>query len=385
MSTILNARSPYYIKVEPLPFENPIATSYIELTMYSGVFDTDKPVTPTYILEPRPVTNQNYIILEISELVRDYLEANHYEDAIDGVWVYVLTYLFDSNGVAIETNKDSYDLLALDGFGYFNEGVNPRTSTDPTEDSYTPMLLQSNQTIYFVEGRDIRIPLFVEAEPEITSSAGLNVNWEDVNDNWEDVNDIWGSINSFLPIADSDNSLDKINYYEIDSTGLNTGDIITIQSTNGNNQTVVLYLIKYCEQKYEPYRILFYNKFGAIQDIWTTKRSNVQTSTKDESYKTSLMDFSGSPTYSTLRHNNKRFNVESNQSITLNTDFIIEDLNEPIEQMLMSENIWIENETETIPVILKSKSLNRKTIVNDKLIQYTFEFDYAFDTIQNIR
>lgn len=382
MSTIINARSPYYIKLEPSNPLDVLSYANVNLYIYSGSFTTDKPVSATYTLNEKTFLNTNYTILEVSELIRDYLYTEYFTLAIDGVWVEIDYSLYDSSDVLL--NSGNLDYLAFDGFGYLNEGANPRQSTDPTNESHTPMVLQTNQTVYFVKGRDIRIPLFVEPQPTATSNISLGV-WNDVDLYWEAVNVSWEYVNIPIPIPNSNISTEKITYLIIQSDYVETGDTVTIQSNSGNNQTITIKFIEYCEPKFEPYRIIFYNKFGALQDIWTTKKSVISTSVTDESYNSNVMDFTSSPSYSIYKHTKKRFNVKSNQSILLNTDFIIEELNEPIEQMLMSEQAWIENSIETIPVILKSKSLTRKTRVNDKLIQYNFEFNYAFDTIQNIR
>jgi hypothetical protein len=77
-----------------------------------------------------------------------------------------------------------------------------------------------------------------------------------------------------------------------------------------------------------------------------------------------------------------------NQSITLNTDFIDESCNEHIKQLMLSEQIWmtrLTDEEKIVPLKLKSNSLQLKKRVNDKLIQYTMEFDVAADIINNIR
>ena len=61
-------------------------------------------------------------------------------------------------------------------------------------------------------------------------------------------------------------------------------------------------------------------------------------------------------------------------------------MNDPIKQLLLSESVWLEFEDlSVVPVIIKTSSQQFKTGVNDKLIQYTLEFEYAFDTIQNVR
>ena len=73
--------------------------------------------------------------------------------------------------------------------------------------------------------------------------------------------------------------------------------------------------------------------------------------------------------------------------ITLNTGLIDECLNDPIEQLLMAEQIWIEDAAlSTFPVIIRSNSLTRKTGVNNKAeTNHTIEFEFAYDTIQNVR
>ena len=125
MSTILNARSPYYIKITPAA--NTITTVTMSLYIYSGTFTTDKPASAQYTLTKTPLTGNNYVIFEISGLVKDYLDTEYANFSTDGVWVEA-----DS---AITTNVGSesqtLDLLGFEGYGYFETGVNPRESTNP--------------------------------------------------------------------------------------------------------------------------------------------------------------------------------------------------------------------------------------------------------------
>lgn len=380
MSTIINARSPYYEKIDTTSVPN--GSVEFNLYIYSGVFTTDKPASPQYTITKDIGSSQTYTFIEPTELIRDYLYTEYFDEAVDAVWVELDFTLYTNAGTP--TGTGSLDYLAFDGFGYFNEGAQPRTSTNPFDDSYTPMVLQSNTTVYFVRGREIRIPIFSEPNPTITTTIGAGV-WNDVDVFWELVDPTWDSTGTTQNITDSNDSNDKIQYLIIQSDFVIDGDTITIESTTGGQQTTVITLREYCEPKYDPIRVIFYNKFGALQSVWTSKKSVLNTNVTDEQYNTNVMDFSNDPTYSIYKHSQKRFNVKANQSITVNTDFVVEDLNDPIEQMLMSDQIWIETPTETIPVIIKTKSQTRKTSVNDRLIQYTFQFDYAFDTIQNIR
>ena len=52
---------------------------------------------------------------------------------------------------------------------------------------------------------------------------------------------------------------------------------------------------------------------------------------------------------------------------------------------MLSEQVWIKKDGEILPINVKTSSLTYKTSVNDRLINYTIEFDYAFDKINNIR
>jgi hypothetical protein len=69
----------------------------------------------------------------------------------------------------------------------------------------------------------------------------------------------------------------------------------------------------------------------------------------------------------------------------MNTGFIQESFNEVIKQMMLSEQVWVDNGTEVLPVSLNTSSLQFKKSVNDRLINYTVDFQYAFNKINDIR
>jgi hypothetical protein len=84
----------------------------------------------------------------------------------------------------------------------------------------------------------------------------------------------------------------------------------------------------------------------------------------------------------------RTLNLVGNDTITLNTDYIDESCNDHIKQLMLSEQVWmtrLTDEEKVVPLKLKSNSLQIKKKVNDKLIQYTMEFDVASDKINNIR
>ena len=384
MSTIINARSPYYLK-QTADTGKTLSSVTLELFIYSGEKGTDKPPTANYTITKTPLSTSadNYVVYEISELIRDYLYTEYYSESQDAVWVEAD---IDYTHTDTTTGTNDVDYLAFDGYGYFEEGAQPRTSTDPTDTSYTPMVLQDCTTIFFVRGRDIRIPVFSEPEPTVTTDIEYGV-WNLETDYWEESLPEWQSSASPLYVDDSDNSEQKIQYIIISTDQAVDGEQITVTSRTGPSQTVVLTIKEICEPKFETYRGVFYNKYGVLQSLWLTKKSIISTNVTSENYKANIIDDTGSSvTYSTSKHSKRKFEVKATQSIRLNTPFLEGCMNEHIEQLLMSEQAWLENENnDTYPVFLNTSSLTRKTSVNDKLIQYTLEFEYAYDKIQNVR
>ena len=73
------------------------------------------------------------------------------------------------------------------------------------------------------------------------------------------------------------------------------------------------------------------------------------------------------------------------ESLTLSTGFYPEEYNEVFKQMQLSQECWIEINNQTLPINISDSSFNYKTHLNDKLINYTIEIEFAFDTINNIR
>ena len=113
------------------------------------------------------------------------------------------------------------------------------------------MVLQSNLCVQFVRGRDIKIPIFSEAEPNIITGAGASNVWNLADTFWESADNNWDTADNEQNVVDSDNSDDKIQYIIITSDFINTGDTITVTSTVGPSQTQVITLEEICEPRYD--------------------------------------------------------------------------------------------------------------------------------------
>ena len=98
---------------------------------------------------------------------------------------------------------------------------------------------------------------------------------------------------------------------------------------------------------------------------------------------------SGGATYSIQDAPNKVFNTQAKQTHTFSSGYYPEFLNQQFEELLLSEFIWWSTFKKgsgiIIPLKVKTSSVAFKTSVNDRLIEYTIEFEEAFDYINNIR
>ena len=56
-----------------------------------------------------------------------------------------------------------------------------------------------------------------------------------------------------------------------------------------------------------------------------------------------------------------------------------------IEELFLSENVWIRYNSKTLPILPQTKTMQKKTSLNDKLIDYTVDFKFAFNKINNVR
>jgi hypothetical protein len=318
------------------------------------------------------------------------METEYNTSATDTLWIDADITIYDSTGTIVQVNSqdtNTSSFLGIDGYGYFEDGTNPR-SVQYT----TPMVLQHNTTVYYNDGADIKIPIYAEAATVtavLDTDAGANVNWNEANVFWETYDVTWGDGDEDQEITDNGNTNQKIQYLILtDTEYLSDGDTVTISSDSANYpDDVVITLRKVCEPKYTPLNIIFYNKFGALQNLWFFKKSMTNINITSQQFKNNILDIENSgstPSYALSKHQEKKFMANGKESITVNSGFYTEDHNEVVREMLLAEQVWIYDGTNTLPINLKSNTLQFKKSVNDKLISYTLSFDYAYDKINNI-
>ena len=393
MQTKINLRSPYYIKVS-----NPNLTSVrLDLYIYTGTFTTNVSVaagTLRYQISKKPLGSNDFVVYEISELVRDYLEIE-FDGSYDSdvVWINAIPTVTGGTGTTTITPDNTNGFVGLDGYGYFEQGANPALSTT---------LLQSNQTIFVLDDNLFRVPVFVQGTNSVSLlykgvvKTEIDLTSASVDDTSEQIRYISGNstssgdvdydsyqervINDGGTFEGSSCLRDFLGEYSIDKI-----DEIYVASDSG---TEVIKIITIEECKYTPIKVTFVNKFGALQDLIFFKKSVDSTTVKGEEFKSAVFDQS-TLTYKTYQHQRTQFMVQGNDSIKMNTGFVNDDYNQVIEQLMLSEQVWATFVTDTQelvrPVVPKTKALTFKTSLNDNLVDYAIDFDIANDKINNIR
>ncbi len=373
----INVRSPYFIT------DNSTGTGLSSLTraslqilIYSGNSSTSLSEAQ-YTLDSNAI--DGFVTFEISELVRDYIENNFDGDyTSSSKWVnYAVTRYYSSYTQDTTTTQT---LAVFDGYGYFSDGANPQNNQT---------VLQSNKTIYKYSDEPLRLPVHITTSTDFTflqngssiynttlvpSSFSYNtiryVSSETTGiQSWQDrVEANSGTIESLDCVKDH---LGDVDLYGVDTIYVNDGN------------TVEAYKVENIEEcKYNPYKVTFVNKFGALQDLWFFKRSNLSLQTKEESYKSNIVN---NGTYSTNSRQKIVFNKTGVEKLQLNTGFYPESYNEIFRQLTLSEEVWIKYDGDTLPISVKSSSLNYKTSVDNKLINYTIDVEFSNNKINNIR
>jgi len=142
--------------------------------------------------------------------------------------------------------------------------------------------------------------------------------------------------------------------------------------------------IKYdivCEQKYPNVRIKWKNRYGQFDWLNFNMISRQSFETERKTYQPQLGTWEGSTfSYRGADSANLAYIVDSKQGLSVNTNWLPETYNDILKQLLVSDEIyWIYDEAADLvrPLTIITQNILFKTGVVDKLIQYTFEFQFG--------
>ena len=286
-------------------------------------------------------TSSNRITFEVSELIRDYLNPTW-----DGVFPYSSTTISSQTVTAtikvefytpnkvtraantaagspdspIGSETVTHTLYGFDAYSEFKEGANHQLSSG--------QMLQSATVMYLPETGDAYIP--------VESSNAV----------------------SYTTVSSSDTSV--------------TVGGITVQ------------INRICEPVFDIVKIIFMNKFGALQEFHFNKKHTIGFNSTQQNYESMLIQAN---TYSSTDHQKYVYNKQGSETIQLNTGYVDQGQFETIKQLMLSEQVFAKIGTNSTiyPMNVITNSLTKKTKVNDKLVNYSLEMEFAYDVVNSVR
>ena len=350
---IILSRSPYNVFIEPTVLFD---SAEIEMRLYRGEFNVDKPITPQFTLSNQVIkAGQTKINFEVAKFVNDYCKSNiptfgigiNTSTAYDSVWLETtLTAFYQGSNIGQQV-KNFY---AIDGFGYHIELMNPKLQTNVLSSITNHIVYRnSDYPIYFLSEGLLSIKVAGVSQP-----FGLNPEFN---------NQLVSYIN--------------MNSYLEDEL---LGDFFLVRFTyETGNEDHYITVKDAC--KYPLYNCFFKNKYGVWQSIPFNLRNKQSFEVESSEYMPVISTFGE---YSLQSHQQKTFNPNAKEKITCNTDYLPEYYNVLFDELMLSEFVYLENDGQYLPVNINKKSFERKTRLFDKLIQYTMDFEYSFNKINQV-
>jgi hypothetical protein len=338
----LFARSPRSVLVTG------VASDLVRCDLYIWNSPASIPATPTLTLsKPIPSTLATTVFFNISPYVRNYITHTSFTEIASQAVVPVANYCYCTaktylNNTLVETSE----FICFDGYGYFDEASNPSLSNvlmTPNE-FYVKENDNSGSVSVFVNSLTTLEARYTQLGTGATTNVALS------------------GIIKQVPMVHSSYTA--------------TGNTLRIFNTSGSVTLATFTFTTQCEPRYTPIECDFVNKFGMWQRLifFKAKRNNIEVSGTDWR----LMP--QTPIYNTTVGYDKVMNINAKEIVRLNTGWVEENVSEAIQQLMLSEVILLDNK----PVKMKTKSIEKFKKINDKMINYLMEFEYANDIINNV-
>ena len=298
-------------------------------------------------------------------------------------------YTNDENVIVSSSKVSTGTYKALDGYGIFQEPINQQIYN---KTSYWPIMSDGPVSQSF-----------------LTNTLGwMSVYTGEVGTTQPTKLVYSGSLgNANYTLTTSVSSSGQIQYFPIgtgcDDFPLNANsEWFSVQAFNGNTPLGASILFeKECIQKYPNIRIKWKNRYGQFDYLNFLLVNRQGFSSTKRTYQPQLGTWQGtSLSYQDYDSSTLNYLSDSKQTLSVNTPYINEDYNEIWKQLMVADEIyWVYGEeaiggsfnngfnngfaagvttTEVVrPITIRTDSIVFKTGVNDKLIQYQFDFDWG--------
>jgi len=367
----ININSPVYLKIEN---SAGLTSCNLTLAIYSGAFQSSP--STTYELVKNEVANNNYVIFEIGELIKDYITYSFSGTfGSNGVNVWVQTTATPKEGSTSRPAISSI-YLAFDGVGYFEEGFditsssNSTTTQTLTRHKGSVTKLMSNTKIF----REAQEVLYIPVLANLSVNSGSDTLTGATTVNFKNGGTTVSSVTVSTGVSNSNSAIE---YATSTTATLTSVDIVT----GGSTETIEIE-----EQpcnRFTNLPVVFVNKSGALQKVNFFLKSIESVNVQKDEFKSNTLTTGA--TYSINNHQYKNRNINSRETIILNTGYVNDSYNQVIEQILTSKRCWLFKDNQYLPVIPQDQNVTFRTSLNDRLANYTMTFKFAFDKLNTIR
>lgn len=353
---MIKTLSPHYKTIPWLSPESGTVPDFYTVNLYfwNGL-KVDVPATPNYEFKRvNPLGRLDDSLIDISGYIDDLLGTSliyhtfpttSIQDSDNQVWVKTEV-IYTIGGVAQPPQFVTTE-LAVKGYGYGMEGSNPSLPTNGVLASGTDAKV-SRKGVFAIN--------FLASETESTTINTVSENYT-FNHTKTATTDSKGLVQTL----------------RVECSEFGTDEYIDIEY-NGN---VVYTLLIEDEQRYTPKDIFFKNKEGQLSSITFFKKSVESLSVTNESYEgTYLQPVNGN-------HQFISYNTNGKEKFKMDSGFVSEANNDNFTQLFLSNKVWQYEDGVYIPLKLGSKTIEYKSRVNDRLLNYNVEFEYAFNKINN--
>lgn len=347
---LINTRSPFFVQRYTVD-----TIVNCELKIWVGDRVSDKPTEYTYLLTKEATAGA--ATFELSELARDYIKHNTSLSS-GSVWAEVRLYDI--------TDSEDQVYLMNEGYTLHYEDLQTNLQTPTYNVLGLPADEDGSYRVMVAQGDSNNIPIL----------ANTMTGYE--NDFYIEPYNLAGASNGTTLIPVRDNSSNMI-------TNFNATSIMSKVEVNyALGQDTVYVDLQRCS-KYELTKLLYVNKHGMKTYFPFILKSSEAISAESDTFNRTLVNYTSLTTISGSHGSRKRIK-DSKQIFTLNSDWMDEYYVKQMEELLLSEYVWLKRGSDSlIPVNITTSNLEKKVHINDKLINYEIKVETAINYINTAR
>lgn len=156
--------------------------------------------------------------------------------------------------------------------------------------------------------------------------------------------------------------------------------IFAYKTSTGIRSKVYQFEIDNSCTKYETYRFMWKNRLGAFDYFTFTKRSDTSLTIEKDIYERKLGSYNGLNYGYNIGDRGKIINnVRLTEKVSVFSDWVTEDEAAWLYELFASPEVYVLDGTNMIPIIITSNEYVIGKKVNQKMINYKVDFEYAFD------